>query len=258
MLNKKLINEKLINSKKINIILFDSIDSTNTYLKKLAKDKASEGTVVIANSQADGRGRMGRSFFSPQNTGIYMSILLKPTLSPNLSVLITSAAAVAIRDAILKVFDLDTQIKWVNDVFLNNKKICGILTEGAISSDGNSFDWAVLGIGINVFKPENGFSKEIQSIAGYIKESGDAKIKSLLCAEIINSFFKYYENLENREFLKAYRESSLVLGKEIMLLKNGDIIPAKALAIDNDCRLKVEYKNGKTEFISFGEISIKL
>ena len=92
MLNKKLINEKLINSKKINIILFDSIDSTNTYLKKLAKDKASEGTVVIANSQADGRGRMGRSFFSPQNTGIYMSILLKPTLSPNLSVLITSAA----------------------------------------------------------------------------------------------------------------------------------------------------------------------
>ena len=139
------------------------IDSTNRYLKELAATGAPEGTVVIANKQSAGRGRLGRSFFSPEEKGIYMSILLRPEIELERAVLITSMAAVAVARAVERVSTIPAQIKWVNDIFINRKKVCGILTEAGINTEKGSLDYAVLGIGVNVGSME--FPAELKEIA---------------------------------------------------------------------------------------------
>ena len=149
------------------ITVLESTGSTNEALKREART-AGEWTVVIADSQTGGKGRMTRKFFSPKNCGIYMSVLLKPTLSVEKSVLITAAAAVAVSEAIEKLGHRETKIKWVNDVFICNKKVCGILTEGGINTETMGLDWAVLGIGINAYTPDGGFDDEIADIAGAV------------------------------------------------------------------------------------------
>ncbi len=238
------------------IEIFDEIPSTNTYLKEVAKKGFLKNTIVIAKSQTDGKGRLKRRFFSPKDTGIYMSILSKPSLCASQSVLITAAAGVAVSEAIEVVCNKTPKIKWVNDLILDNKKICGILCEGAISSKSGMFDYTVLGIGINLYKPENNFDEEIKDIAGYVTETYTQGLKNRLVSEIINRYFYYTNNLENKEFLEKYKKLSCVLGKEITVMKQN---PTKALALDIDdaCRLKVKYPNGKTEYLSSGEISIK-
>ncbi len=256
-LNKEGILSCLKNHSKFDVCVLDTVDSTNNLLKAMAKEGRKEGTVIIADSQTGGRGRYDRKFYSPKGTGIYMSILLKPRLKAKDSVLITAAAAVAVNEAILKLFQKETYIKWVNDLFLNGKKVCGILTEGALNTETLRLNWAVLGIGINVYEPENNFHDEIKNIAGAIESERQPDLRNRLCAEIINRFFYYYEKIEKREFLDIYRQKSCVLGKEIEVLKNENNLKATALDIDNDCRLLVSYENGSKEYISSGEISIK-
>ena len=131
-------------------LYFEELDSTNSYLKEMAAKGAQEGTIIIANRQSAGRGRLGRSFFSPEEKGIYMSILLRPDISLERAVLITSMAAVAVAEAIEQVSGIQTKIKWVNDIFLNKKKVCGILTEAGIDAETGTLEYAVLGIGVNV------------------------------------------------------------------------------------------------------------
>ena len=257
-LNKEGILKHLLNPERFDVSVFDTVDSTNNLLKEIAKDKGTEGTVIIADSQTGGRGRYDRKFYSPKGTGIYMSILLKPSLKAHDSVLITAAASVAVNEAVEKCCGKQTGIKWVNDLFLNGKKVCGILTEGSLSIETGGFNWAVLGIGINVYEPDNQFDKEIKDIAGAIEKEKQSDLRNKLCAEIINRFFYYYENLENREFLDSYRKHSVVLGEEITVIKNENNLKATALSIDNDCRLLVRYENGEEEYLSSGEISIKI
>lgn len=239
------------------IEIFDEIPSTNTYLKEVAKKGFQKNTIVIAKSQTEGKGRLNRKFFSPQNTGIYMSVLSKPSLSASQSVLITAAAGVAVSEAIETVCNKTPKIKWVNDLILDNKKICGILCEGGLNCKSGMFDYTVLGIGINLYKPENNFDVEIKDIAGFVAENETAGLKNRLIAEIINRYFYYTNNLENKEFLEKYKTLSCVLGKEITVMKQNPI-KALALDIDDTCRLKVKYPDGKTEYLSSGEISIKL
>lgn len=241
------INKNL--QKDIEILYFEEIDSTNNYIKR--NPDSPEFLTVIANSQTSGKGRMNRSFHSPQNSGIYMSILLKPKLKAENSVLITAAAAVAVSLAIESLCPQDTKIKWVNDIFINNKKVCGILTEGSLNPDG-SFNYAVLGIGINAYMPKNDFPDEIKDIAGAVFNKKQENLKNRLISQIINNFLKYYNDLEKRDFLSVYRQKSLVLGKEITA-PNGK---ALAIDIDDNCHLLVEYKNGEKEYLSSGEISI--
>ncbi len=240
-----------------NVLVFDEIDSTNLYLKNLAREGANEGTVVIADSQTLGRGRFDRRFHSPENCGIYMSILLKPVFAPSDAVLITAAAAVAVSLAVENLSKKQTKIKWVNDVLIDNKKICGILTEGSFKN-ADSFDWAVLGIGINAYTPKNGFKEDIKNIAGSVFAEPTSGLRNRLCTEIINNFWDIYKNIDKKTFLNHYRDRSFVLGKEISVIKNGNSAPAKALEIDDNCRLLVEYKNGIQEFLNSGEISIKI
>lgn len=249
----------LENSEKFNITFLSETASTNADLKELAKTGADEGNVIIAESQTGGRGRYDRKFYSPKGSGIYMSILLKPSLPASDSVLITAAAAVAVRKSVFEVCGKDAKIKWVNDLYLDNKKICGILTEGSVNSETFKFNWVVLGIGINVYTPENDFETEIKNIAGAIADSREENLRSRLCARIINSFFEIYSSLEQKTFLNDYRSNSCVLNREITVIKNNEESgKAVALDIDNDCRLLVRYENGSEEYLSSGEISIKM
>ena len=259
ILSKTEILHNLNMPQKFNIEIFDSIDSTNVYLKELAKKGEKSGTVIIADSQTCGHGRFDRKFHSPKNCGIYMSVLLKPDLAAEQSVLITAATAVAVCDAILALTDQTPQIKWVNDILLNGKKVCGILTEGAINHETLKFDWAVIGIGINVYEPDNSFDNEIKNIATSVLKEKQENFRNKLCAEIINRLTFFCENLENKDFFLAYKEYSAVINKKINVIKNNSIISsATALDIDDNCRLKVQYDDGSTEFLNSGEISIKL
>lgn len=253
-LSKQFITE-LLNNKNAEITVLETVDSTNAYLKRIITDDLPEGSVIIADSQTAGRGRFSRKFFSPENCGIYMSIFLKPKLQAEKAVLITAAAAVAVCKAIEKLGESKTEIKWVNDVYIGSKKVCGILTEGSLNSNG-SFNYAILGIGINAYIPENSFDAEIKDIAGAVFKEKKENLRNRLAAEVINCFMDYYNNLENKTFLEDYRKRNLVLGKEITVPKGNTVLAAKALKIDENCRLLVEYNDSKREYLSSGEISI--
>lgn len=240
------------------VIVLDDIDSTNNYLKKLAEDGEKENTIVIAKHQSGGKGRMGRSFFSPKS-GLYMSILLRPNFSAEKSLFITTATAVAVSDAIDSLSDKNSSIKWVNDVFIDSKKVCGILTEASIDFETGGLSYAVVGLGVNLYHPADGFPEDIKNIAGTVFDSeisGDEKAK--FAAEIINGFFNIYNNFENSDFMKRYKRKSFILGKKINVIKGDKKTPATAIDIDDEARLLVEYETGERESLFSGEVSIKL
>lgn len=249
---------KHIKNNNVEIAYYSTLSSTNTSLKERAINGADEGLVVIADNQTDGRGRFYRRFYSPKDSGIYMSILLRPDFTGFDATLITTAAAVAVAQAAEALSGNKTQIKWVNDVLVNGKKICGILTEGAINPVSGKPDYVIVGIGINAFVPDGGFEEEIKDIAGAVFPVSDPDLKARLTAETINIFMEYYTKLEQKAFLEEYRRRSAVIGKEISVFKNCSEFYATALDIDDNCRLLVEYPDGTREFLSSGEISIKL
>lgn len=240
---------------KCNILEYECLGSTNDTAKEFGIKDAPEYTVIIANKQTAGRGRLTRSFYSPENSGIYMSILLRPKISAEDSALITPAAAVAVSDAIDKICSTDTKIKWVNDIYKNNKKICGILCESTYL--GNDY-FCILGIGINLYEPENSFPKEIENIAGAIYNTQpENEIREKLIAKIIDNFDFYYKNLLNKEFLKTYREKSNLIGKEVAYIKDGKEISAKVLGINDNGHLVIKTES-ETHSLFMGEVSVKL
>lgn len=238
------------------IIVLDEVSSTNLVAKEMASYEK-EGTVVIAKRQLNGRGRMGRTFSSNSEGGLYMSIILKPTNvveSTNITVL----CAVAVYEAILEACGKESSIKWVNDIFLNNKKICGILTEGAINIENSMLDYAVCGIGINLSLPKGGFSEELKNIAGSIYERDiPCGYKAKLCATIINKFFKYYNRINEKEYMKIYREKSNIIGEEVTVTFGNDIIEGKAIDIDENAKLIVKTKDGGILKFSSGEARVR-
>ncbi len=247
-----------------NINIYGSLDSTNTQLKRAALDGAPEGTVIIAERQSAGRGRLGRSFFSPPHGGIYMSILLRPLVSlpgllPSDAVMITSAAAVAVCRAIEEVTSKHVLIKWVNDVYYQNKKICGILTEGAVSLEANGFDYIIVGIGINVLGGE--LPRELEGIAGALYDARDQeytnRIRHKIVARILDNFSDIYRG-GLRSFVPEYRRRSLILGKDVNVIQGDTARPGKAVGINDDCSLSVLFENGEMESISSGEVSVRL
>ena len=235
------------------IKLFKEIDSTNSYAKKLALKNAQNKTVVIANSQTNGKGRMGRSFYSPAENGIYMSIIFKTDKISENTAMITVAAATAVSKAIEKMFNLKTQIKWVNDIYINNKKVCGILTETVSDSKGSGIN-VIIGIGINV-KSVDSFPDELKSIAGAL----DTKlaIRNKLIASILRELneFSSFKNL--KDSLSYYCEKSLVIGRNVIFEKDGEQIKAKAIDIDDNANLIVENSRGEKITLNSGEISVK-
>ena len=242
----------------LDLRVFDSVDSTNLVLRKLANEGAAEGTVVIAAEQTGGRGRKGRNFYSPQGTGVYVSLLLKPKIAPDDATLITTTAAVAVCDAVEALSGETASIKWVNDVFMRGKKVCGILTEGSFAMESGQFEYAILGTGINVFSPEGGFPQEIREIAGSVLLSPAADAKNRMIAEYLNRFLPLYRTLGSAETNADYRRRSFVLGKMVNVLAADQSTPARAIDVDDHCRLIVEYADGSRAALSSGEISVRV
>jgi BirA family biotin operon repressor/biotin-[acetyl-CoA-carboxylase] ligase len=244
----------------LRIEVLKSSESTNEAVKKLALNGDAEGKVILSEEQTAGRGRKSRTFYSPPGTGIYMSLLLRPKISAADSFLLTTSAAVAVSLAIESVSNKDTKIKWVNDVFMDDKKVCGILTEASLSLESGLLDYAVLGIGINVSHPSGGFPEDLSDIATSVfsDSTNNGDIRNRLAAEILNHFMTFYEGLTDRLFLPEYKKRMLFLGKTVTILKDNKKSEATAIDIDNDCRLKVRYANGEEEYLSSGEVSIKI
>lgn len=246
-------------SRDLRLEIQKSVTSTNTLLKELASQGESEGKVLIAETQTKGRGRLGRTFYSPEKTGIYMSILLRPKLTVEDSLYITTSTALAVAKAIEKVADCEAKIKWVNDIYCNGKKVCGILTEAGIDFEGGGLEYAVVGIGINVTSPQEGFPEELRNIATSIfdEKMYSSNMRSQLVAEILNGFWEYYDNISKKTFLEEYRNRSLLLGKEIDIISGAKTQRALALDIDNNARLVVKLPDGEIRTLSSGEVSIR-
>lgn len=234
-----------------------SVTSTNTLAKEMAVSGASEGTVIIATEQTAGRGRMGRSFYSPDSTGLYLSVILRPKLDLNDSLLITTSAAVAVAKAIETVTGDEVQIKWVNDLFMKGKKVCGILTEASLNFENGGLEFAIVGIGINVSTKD--FPDEIKDIAGSIftDKPGNKPITSILAAEVLNNLSASMDKLTDHEYLAEYKRRSFLIGNDLTVHKGNEIRPAKALDIDDRARLIVEYPDGTREALSSGEVSVR-
>ncbi|MGF7144249.1 BirA family biotin operon repressor/biotin-[acetyl-CoA-carboxylase] ligase [Anaerotaenia torta] len=234
-----------------------TVTSTNTLAKEMAAKGAREGTVLVAREQTEGRGRMGRSFYSPQASGIYFSVILRPKLTLEDSLLITTAAAVAVAQAMEAVAGVKAEIKWVNDIYIADKKVCGILTEASLNFENGGLEYAVVGIGINI--EANQFPEEIKNIAGslFAEKPSDAPVTSILVAEVLNHLAIYKKELSEKRYMEEYRKRSFLLGKNILVLKGKDTYPAKALDIDEKARLVVAYEDGTTEALNSGEVSVR-
>ena len=218
-------------------------------------------STVIAGKQTQGRGRLGRSFFSPAE-GLYMSIIVRPAAGKGNAMLVTSAAAVAVAEAIEHVSDLDARIKWVNDIYADGKKVCGILTEGVSDLETGSIEYMVIGIGINT--STEGFPDELLKTAGAV--SGTYS-RAELAANVIWRTLSYSSDTEGSAFMDAYRKRSLLTGKEVTVYKGRykvnpeDEIPgvrARVLDIDDDGGLVVLYADGTQEKLISGEVSLRL
>ena len=237
--------------------VLDEVDSTNIAAKKLASAGAPHGTVIVADRQTMGRGRLGRTFVSPSGTGIYFTVIVRPEFSMDLTPMITTAASVAVAEAVEKLCGKETQIKWVNDVYLCGKKICGILTEASLGLEMQSIDYAVIGIGVNVRSVRSEFSEQLSSIASSVEdETGMSLDRNILCAEIINNLEKYISSLQERTFLPEYRRRELLTGNEITASVNGQQTSGKALGIDDNANLIVEFSDGIVKHLNSGEANL--
>lgn len=237
------------------LAIYDTIDSTNNAAKLLAKNGAPHGSAVVACRQTAGKGRLGRSFYSPDAQGIYMTVILRPQSSAEHYMLITSAASVAVARAIELVAGIKVQIKWVNDLIFKGKKLCGILTESAFLPDA-TLDYVVVGIGINI--STGCFPPELSEKATSLAAAGCDEIDSnRLIAEILNQLEQVYGQLETREFLAEYKARSCVLGKTVRVVRGEDSYEATAVDIDDNAYLSVQTSDGKRFVLSSEEISIK-
>lgn len=258
------------------LYIYDILDSTNLRARQIALEGDSpskgrpafgndpgriHGTAVIAAQQTAGRGRLGRSFFSPKE-GLYLSVIIKPDFDLSASVLVTVAAAAAVAEAIDDVCGAETEIKWVNDVYLDGKKVCGILTEGITDFETGGIDHLVIGIGVNTSL--RGFPEELLSVAGAVE--GDYS-RSALAAGIISRLLAYTEALEERAYIDTYRNKSLLTGRDIKVFKGVyrkdpaeeiDGRPARVLGIDADGGLQVIYTDGSRETLTTGEVTVRL
>ncbi len=254
-LSKIEIEKYLGENHRFEIIIKDETDSTNNDLKQLARNGADGGCTVIADFQRQGRGRVGRCFYSPKGSGIYMSVLVKKDFTEDNVVLITTAASVAVARGIEKATGKSPQIKWVNDLYLDGKKVCGILAETIRNYKDNRIESAIIGVGINC---ENcGFPDEIRDIAGALTDDGDSISRNKIIAEVLKELAKVETAIENRDFLEEYRRRSMVLGREILILGD-DTEVATAIDVDENGSLVTMTKDGKQRVLFSGEISIRL
>lgn len=264
------------------IFVYGSIDSTNIEAKRLceaaikSKDgiHALDGTVIIADCQTAGRGRLGRKFFSPKGTGLYISIIHAPEKNITMPAVLTASAAVAVSRAIHGIYGVEPQIKWVNDIFLHGKKVCGILTEGATNFETGTIDYAIVGIGINVLP--GSFPSDIKNIATSIfteensKGADGKKIfeaakknprRNELAARIIMEVISIFQSDREgfADAMKEYREKSFLIGKTVTITplpaNTKNSFEAKVLDITDDAKLVVQKSDGNITQLDSAEVT---
>lgn len=239
------------------IFYFDTIDSTNTYAKKLALEGAKEGTVVMAGAQSGGRGRLGRTFSSPAGMGIYMSVILRPDCLPEELMHLTCATGVAAGLAVALRTGKNPGIKWTNDLVLGKRKLGGILTELSVNPTTRKTDWVVVGIGINCCQSPKDFPEEIRDMACSleIKPQDVAGVAAALIralSEMRSTLFT-----EKEAIMEAFRGRCVTIGQEISILRGDSVTHAKALDVDDDGGLVVAYLDGSRGVVASGEVSIR-
>lgn len=248
-ISKKYI-KKALSGSAYKIKVKSCVSSTNTIMKENIGSGTKEFSVLIASKQTAGRGRLGRSFYSPKDTGVYMSILIKTKEGQNPLLFTTDAAVCAVR-VFEKMTGEEAKIKWVNDIYMAEKKVCGILTEGV-------GEYAVLGIGINVLPPKKGFPDDIKDRAGVVFKKREPYLRERVIVELLREFMSIYQNPDRRELLFEYKEHSMIIGRKILILQNGTEESATALSIDDDYSLVVKKDTGEICNLNSGDVSIKI
>ncbi|NLM12069.1 MAG: biotin--[acetyl-CoA-carboxylase] ligase [Clostridiaceae bacterium] len=243
-----------------NLFFFDVIDSTNDELKKMAADGAPEGTVVVSRCQSGGKGRRGRQWQSDADVGVYMSVLLRPEIAPDAVQSITLAASSAVCKVLEKYVPNRLGIKWPNDILINDRKVCGILTE--MTAEPDKVQAIILGIGLNVWHKENDFMDDLKESATSLCLNTEKEIsRSLLVAEILKEledlYLNFIEKGSSAQFMDIWRSFSITIGRDIIIYQGNNKWQAKALDVLDDGRLLVETPDGKRQTILSGEISIR-
>ena len=237
---------------------YSTIDSTNTRAKEMARDGAPQGTVLIAGHQTGGRGRMGRTFQSPEGMGVYLSVILRPKCKPEELMHLTCAAGTAMVKAVETVSGIRPGLKWINDLVVGIKKLGGILVE--MSVDKGLVDYAVIGIGINCLQREEDFHPEIREMATSLSlASGKTVPPEKLAAAMVDALWDMSKSLfsEKTQLMQLYKENCITLGKDIQVLRGDSVRSAKAVDLDEDGGLVVEYADGTRETVASGEVSIR-
>lgn len=225
------------------IHIYDTLQSSNLTAKQLALGGAPHGTLVLTAHQQAGRGRLGRRFESPAGKGVYLSLILRPALSAADAQSVTISAAVAVARAVKALCGLELGIKWVNDLYYQGRKVCGILTEAALDMESGMLDYAVLGLGFNITAPPDGWPAELQDVAGALFDDAPPPgARAALAAAFLNEFWALYHGVPKPEYLPEYRARQALLGQTVTVTpRNGTPRKAEALDIDEDCRLVVRF-----------------
>ena len=224
------------------------VDSTNRVAMQWGKQGEKEGEICLALSQSAGQGRLGKTFYSPKGSGLYFSLLLTPS-SPEAGLLITAAAGVAMAKAVEQ-GGTPASIKWVNDIMVENRKVCGILAKGGMA-EGTPF--VVLGVGINLCPPEGGFPQELSGVAGSVFSSlPSAKEAAKLLSCFLNEFYGYYQDLDAKEYFEEYNNRNWLLGKTV----TAGAVTGTVTGIDKDFRLLITDETGTEHPIFAGEVTL--
>lgn len=242
------------------LLCLDTVDSTNTECKRRAVSGAAEGLVVIAEEQTGGRGRLGRSFQSPRGRGLYLSALLRPRLEPQEAADFTAWVAVAVCDGVEAACGVRPRIKWTNDLVLDGRKLCGILTELGLESETNALEYLVTGIGININHTPEDFDEAVRPVAVSLAQIlGHPVRRSEVAAQVILALDRMYAAFpqNKREYLDKYRAGCLTPGNQVQLVTPVSRQEALALEIDDDFRLVVELPGGTRKALSAGEVSVR-
>ena len=259
LLNKDIIDRLLADSS-WNVQIFDEVSSTNTLLKELGKQGAPAGTVLVADRQTGGRGRLGRTFLSPGGVGVYFSALIRPDCAPQELMHLTCAAAVAMCDAVENAFGFRPGIKWTNDLVVGTRKLGGILTELGLDPKTGRVSNAVIGIGINCGQAETDFDESIRNMATSARMVlGRKADRNLLIAEMVRALEQMDAELlrSPAAMLERYRSDCITLGQQVSIVRGDEVRHAVALDIDAEGGLIVRYDSGETGTVTSGEVSVR-
>ena len=243
------------------IFLYDTLESSNRTAKTLALEGAPHGTMVLASQQTAGRGRLGRRFESPVGKGVYLSLVLRPSLPMTEAQAVTVSAAVAVCRAVKKLCGLELGIKWVNDLYYNGKKVCGILTEAALDLESGMLDYAVLGLGFNVAAPADGWPEDLRDVAGTLYDGSPAPgARAALAAAFLNAFWPLYRAGPRSGYLDEYRRRQALTGQRVLVTpRRGTPRAAQVQGIDDECKLVVRFDGeSRPAALNSGEVSVRL